>query len=124
MAGLSPVLYRLFVQSLPLLIGGLSKGGEHINDHHQCPMSVFILTTSDLEANLKNQCMASVLYAHGEGGGVEGCREGEGGGSEPCDGPYLVVNRGLTVKSCPVSNGTYVMYNTPVGSSFSYLPFC
>ncbi len=36
-------------------------------------MSVFILTISELEANLENQCMASVLYAHGEGGwkGVE-----------------------------------------------------
>jgi len=29
-----------------------------------------------------------------------------------------------TAKTCPVSNCTYIMYNTPVGSSFSYLLFC
>jgi hypothetical protein len=47
-------------QSLSLLIGVLSKSGEHTNDHHHCPMSVFILTTSGLEANLENQRMSSV----------------------------------------------------------------
>ncbi len=31
---------------------------------------------------------------------------------------------GQTAKLCPVSNCTYVMYNTPVGSSFAYLLFC
>ncbi len=56
-------------QSLSLLIGVLSKSGEHTNNHHHCPMSVFILTTSGLEANLKNQLMSSVWYACGEGGG-------------------------------------------------------
>ncbi len=56
-------------QSLSLLIGVLSKSGEHINYHRHCPMSVFIRMTSKLEANLGNQRMASVLYTRGEGKG-------------------------------------------------------
>jgi hypothetical protein len=49
------------------------------------------------------------------------------GGSKPYDSPYQLVEKGgkvLTDKSSPVSNCTYVMYNTPVGFSYSYLPFC
>ncbi len=56
------------------------KSGEHIDDRHHCQMSVFTLMTSELEANLENQSMASILYARGGGGG-DGCREGKGGGS-------------------------------------------
>ncbi len=42
-----------------------------------CPISAVILTTSELEANLENQRLASVLYAREKGGGGQGCREGE-----------------------------------------------
>jgi hypothetical protein len=61
---------------------------------------------------------------------VERGRQGverEEGGSKPYDSPYQLVEKGgkvLTDKSSPVSNCTYVMYNTTVGFSFSYLPFC
>ncbi len=65
---------------------------------------------------------------HVEGGG--GCGEGEG---EVANHVTALIwlqaekgggEEGLTVKSCPVSHCTYVMYNTPVSFSFSYLPFC
>jgi hypothetical protein len=65
-------------------------------------MSVFILTTSELEANLENQRMASVLYTRGEGWG--GCREGKGEVANHVTTLISWLNKGgegLTVKSCP-----------------------
>jgi hypothetical protein len=63
-------------------------------------MSVFILTTSELEANLENQRMASVLYTRGEGwGGVE-----KGRVANHVTALISWLNKGeegLTVKSCP-----------------------
>jgi hypothetical protein len=46
--------------------------------------------TSELEASLENQRLASVLSAP-VGGGGGGCREGE---REVADGSYLVVRKG------------------------------
>ncbi len=114
-------------QSLSLLIGALLKSWKNTTIHCCCPISAVILTTSELEANLENQHLASVLYAC-ESGGWHGCREGGKGGSRPYDGSYLVVKRGggegQTAKSCPVSNCSYVMYNVPIGFSFSFLTSC
>jgi hypothetical protein len=41
-------------QSLSLLIGALLKSRKNTNNHCCCPISAVILTTSELEANLKN----------------------------------------------------------------------
>ena len=93
MDGLSPVLYRLLVparhaqkwlnlwrlpeislisvkpqQSLSLLIGALLKSRKNTTNHFCCPISAVILTTSELEANLENQRLTSVLYARERGG--------------------------------------------------------
>ena len=38
-----------------LLTGALSKSGKHINDQHHCPIPVFMLTASKLEAYLEIQ---------------------------------------------------------------------
>ncbi len=79
MGGISTVMYRLVVpahhtenvqnlgayknicghlkftdfQSIYLLTGVLSKSGVNTNAHHHCPISVFILTTSELELEAK-----------------------------------------------------------------------
>ncbi len=57
-------------QSLFLLIGPLLKSRKDTTDHCCCPISAVILTTSELEANLENQRLASVLYAREKGGGA------------------------------------------------------
>jgi hypothetical protein len=63
-------------QSLSLPLGALLKSRKNTTDHCCCPISAVILTTSELEANLKNQPLASV-YMHVKVGGRQGCREGE-----------------------------------------------
>ncbi len=56
-------------QSISLLTGALSKSGEHTNDHHHCPMSVFLLTTSKLQANREIlRCNLCSIYMRGGGG--------------------------------------------------------
>jgi hypothetical protein len=102
MGGLSPALYRLVVparhaenvqnlgayqnigarlkftdfyptkQSLSLPTGVLPKSGKHINAHHHCPISVFILTSFKLEAKLEIQRYGLFDLCTGGGGGREG----------------------------------------------------
>jgi hypothetical protein len=93
--GLSPVLYWLLVpaphaskwsnlwrppeislisvkpeQSLFLLIGVLSKNRKNKNDHYHCPISVFILLTSKLEAILEDyRCSLKLVKSSVSGGG-------------------------------------------------------
>jgi hypothetical protein len=47
-------------QSLSLLIGALLRSRKNTTNHCCCPMTAAILTTSELGANLENQCLASV----------------------------------------------------------------
>ncbi len=67
----SLILVKL-LQSIFLLTGALSKSSEHTNDHHHCPISVFILMTSKLEANMEIPSYdLCIIYTWGEG-----CRVG------------------------------------------------
>jgi hypothetical protein len=70
---ISLILVKL-QQSLSLLTSALSKSGEHTNDHHHCPMSVFILTTSRLEANTPRTSVWPLYFIHVGGG--EGAERG------------------------------------------------
>ncbi len=95
-------------------------------NHCCCPISAVILMTSELEANLENQHLVSVLCAHERGGGQgQGCREGE---REVADHMTTLIwlwrGGGANSQIMPCFKCTYVMYNAPVGYSFSYLPVC
>ncbi len=63
-------------QSLSLLIGALSKSRKNTNNHYCCPISAVTFTTSELEANLVNQRLASRYWVHVERGGAR-CERGE-----------------------------------------------
>jgi hypothetical protein len=51
----------------------IKKCGKHTNHHQYCPMSVFILTASKLEANMEiHRYGLCIIYTWGGGGGEGG----------------------------------------------------